>query len=329
MKHEVKVVRLGPIAKHENADTLGVTEIDGYSVVVRLSDWSEGNLGIYIEPDYVVPEAPWSDFLGKHRRIRVKKLRGVYSQGLLLNIRDVGLGDDFVEGDDVMERLGIVRYEPPEDGGGGHSKNPTGEKPHPSLEGLTKYDLESWQKYGRMVPHGTQVILTEKLHGENARFAWRDGRMWAGSRNRWVAPDDSTAAWWIVIRCNPWIEEWCKTNEDKILCGEVFGNVPNMRYGVEAGNRGFRVFDVILRDRKFMDNADLATEFDASKLAPVIYVGPIEGCNPKAMAEGQTTVPGANHVREGVVIKPAAEIWNPRIGRVALKCVGNGYLEKA
>jgi hypothetical protein len=44
-------------------------------------------------------------------------------------------------------------------------------------------------------------------------------------------------------------------------------------------------------------------------------------------AEGQTTLPGADHVREGVVIVPEVERYDERIGRVKLKLVGAGYLQ--
>ena len=38
------------------------------------------------------------------------------------------------------------------------------------------------------------------------------------------------------------------------------------------------------------------------------------------------SVIGADHVREGFVVKPTAECFDDRIGRVILKMVGEGYL---
>jgi len=334
VKHEVKVVRLGPIRKHDNADTLGITEIDGYTVVVRLAEWKEGDLGVYVEPDYIVPEAPWSSFLNGHRRIKVKKLRGVFSQGLLLSLSTIWpeSGPLVIEGDNVMESLGIVRYEPPEEGEPGFQRvrNP-GEKPHPSLANMSKYDLESWQKYQRLIAPGTVVSVTEKINGENARYAWRDGRMWCGSRMRWVPADENggQTSWWVALRENPWIEEWCKREPEMVLFGEVFGNIPKMAYGVPAGSRRFLAFDAFDTTRgAFVDASIFALCTEADHRAPMLYWGPVEGCDPKLLAEGKTTVKGANHVREGCVIKPVSEQWNERTGRVALKCVGNGYLEK-
>jgi len=76
---------------------------------------------------------------------------------------------------------------------------------------------------------------------------------------------------------------------------------------------------------------------------PIIYEGPWdpERCNP--MCEGSTTIRDIDvakygngegivraheptHVREGFVVKPIVERWDPEIGRVILKRHGEGYL---
>ncbi len=59
---------------------------------------------------------------------------------------------------------------------------------------------------------------------------------------------------------------------------------------------------------------------------PELYRGPYDAEAIAAMAEGKTTLPGADHVREGVVVKPLRERWDQEIGRVFLKQPGEGYL---
>ena len=326
MKHEVKVVRIGPVSKHPDADTLGLTTIDGYTVVVRLGEWAEGQLGVYVEPDYVVPVAPWSAFLGEpetKRRIRVKKLRGIYSQGLLLKMEDLDL-EGCSEGTDVMELLDIIRYEPPEPGK--HTGNP-GEVPHLTLANIRKYDLESYQKYSSVFDPDEIVVVTEKIHGENARYAWRDDRLWVGSRNRWVSREEG-GFHWATVRDNPWIEAWCRLYPSYVLFGESFGGMAKMAYGVDQGHRGFLAFDVYDTDSgEFLGAQVFVGLMDVHARVPELYRGPLSGCNPRDMAEGKSTI--ANHIREGVVIKPLTEKYDRRVGRVALKCVGNGYLEKS
>jgi hypothetical protein len=47
-----------------------------------------------------------------------------------------------------------------------------------------------------------------------------------------------------------------------------------------------------------------------------------------ALADRRTAVTGANHIAEGVVIRPLEERRDPKFGRVQLKIVSNAYLEK-
>jgi RNA ligase (TIGR02306 family) len=107
--HRVEVVKLGPVRKHPNADSLGLVDVWGYTCAVRIGEWKTGDLAAYIEPDYVVPDDERFAFLKGHRRIKPVRLRGQWSQGLL-----VRPPDGAVEGDDVMAALGVERYEPPE-----------------------------------------------------------------------------------------------------------------------------------------------------------------------------------------------------------------------
>jgi RNA ligase len=102
--HEAKVIKIEALEKHPNADSLSIVRIGGYQVIVRTEDWKVGDLGVYIQPDSVVPPEKPYDFLWKDneypdgvippkkRRITVKKLRKEYSEGLLLPLKDVVAG---------------------------------------------------------------------------------------------------------------------------------------------------------------------------------------------------------------------------------------------
>jgi len=43
---------------------------------------------------------------------------------------------------------------------------------------------------------------------------------------------------------------------------------------------------------------------------------------------GETTVGGAEHIREGVVVRPVREQMHPKIGRVILKYLNDEHLLK-
>lgn len=183
--HEVKVVRIDSIEKHPNADRLDLIHLfgGGFTAISRLGQFKLGDLAIYIEPDYVVPsEGPYAErfaFLEGKTRIRSRKLKSIWSQGLLIEA-DPGMN----EGDNVMEMLGIVRYEPPMRGrfsridGLVQSERDlqirdSGCVPTPdALKGLPKYDIESLRKNLHAFAEGENIIAVEKIHGANARFCF-------------------------------------------------------------------------------------------------------------------------------------------------------------
>ena len=72
----------------------------------------------------------------------------------------------------------------------------------------------------------------------------------------------------------------------------------------------------------------LATLMDVPTV-PVIYQGPWNWETCKELAEGPSLVAatrGAQHVREGWVLRmPTQERTAPRLGRVIMKLVGEGY----
>jgi RNA ligase (TIGR02306 family) len=326
--HRVDVVRINEIVKHPNADSLGLVLIHGFTCAVRLGDFQVGDLCAYIEPDYIVPSpeehvaGAQFAFLGAHRRIKAKRLRGTWSQGLL-----VRAPAGAAEGDDVMEQLGIKRWEPPiEFGADGDA-----ERPCEALAYVPKYDLENWRRYGHLFHDQEIVFVTEKLHGANARFAFREGRMWAGSRTQWKRPPEDGGSpgdiWWQAIRQNPWIAPWCEAHQDAVLYAEVFGQVQNLRYDTGKGEIRCRAFD-ILRGNSWVG----ATEFWGPILGdharvPLLYTGPYSAAKMEELALADSTL--AKHLSEGAVITPAEERSDPEIGRVKLKLVSNRYLEKS
>ena len=105
-----EVVRVRDVAKHPEADTLMVATANGNPVIFRTGDYQEGDLAAYVPVDAIVPEGERFAFLGKHRRIRAKRLRGIFSMGLLTPVEP-----GWEEGQPVAEALGITKYDPSED----------------------------------------------------------------------------------------------------------------------------------------------------------------------------------------------------------------------
>lgn len=332
----VEVVRIGPVEKHPNADALSVTKIHGgYPVCFRTGDYQEGDLAIYVPVDAVAPDLPEWEFLGaglRNHRIRAKKIRGLFSMGLLSKAPDGA-----AEGDDLAEALGFRRYEDVVGESNqykGVSRSDGLEVPAPKLARMPGvYDIEGFRKYGRTTfAEDEQVIVTEKIHGQNARFVHDGERLHIGSRTRWLSTDPETNMWAKVARRYDLAGKLTAV-PGLVFFGESYGNNSDMPYGIERFKTGdaLAIFDIFdSANGRWLDVKECAEVCAVVDLpmVPTLASGRFGDLSESlpALAEGPSTLAG--HVREGWVIKPVVERWDPRIGRVILKMHGEGYLTR-
>jgi len=312
---DVVEVKLMP---HSNADTLSLVMVGDFQCAVRTADWKDGDLAVYIPPDSIVPETKRFEFLGKHRRIKARKLRGEWSVGLL-----IPAPDGAKVGDDYMEKLGVVHYEPQIHGlftaGGDNVTPPEGFFP--------TYDVLNFRKYSRLFEEGEEVVVTEKIHGANARFMCINDVMYCGSRKFWKKEDPKNL-WWKALHQDAALEAWLRHNQGLAVYGEVFGQVQSLKYGSTNGSIFFAAFDILRGDQWL--NFDEAHDVGAPLTwVPLIYRGGFNKDQILEFAEGDSRWPRASHYLEGVVVKPVNERTDPKIGRVQLKVVGNRYLSKS
>lgn len=313
-KHEIPVIEV-KLEPHTNSDHLSLVRIDGYIVVVKTADWKDGDLAIYVPPDYVVKKNEMFAFLGDHLRIKSRKFRGIYSEGLLIKaLPDMKLGED------VLERLGITRYEPPMDLSSG-GENEGG----PSLIAPV-YDMENYKKYNYIITSNDKVSISEKLHGCNSRFVFYKGRMWCGSHRNWKKQSDKNL-WWKALLLNNWIEAWCIRHEDHVLYGECIGQVQDLKYGINNNELKIKIFDIIYNG-KWADCSEFKKLKVGLDCVPLLYEGFFDEKLAKDLAEEDSSVFGASHLREGVVIKTQEEKFHPEIGRIILKFVSSRYLSR-
>lgn len=309
LHHQVNVVKIEEVLVHDNADSLEIIPVGGYQVVSRKGQFKVGDLGYYIPPESVLPDIPLYDFVWgskvyeggtpeKRRVIRAKKLRGQWSEGLLMPALDIyqhpsatrrGGVYNLKIGDDISDLLEIYHYNPPEPG-----EQPVAVKklPRPkSLRGwyhfikawikgerrakpidlgLPTYDVTAYKKVRDAFAPGEQVRVTEKIHGSNGRFVYisKTDKMHAGSRNLWLA-QESKDVWHRAMTDNPWIEAFCRSNPGFALYGEIVpvqkdpkGGLYNYGVNVVAGQPErikFFVFDVRRPDGGWVEYQDYPT----------------------------------------------------------------------
>lgn len=189
------VVRL-KIVPHPNADAIEIAEVGGYQSIVKKGQFFDGDLGVYIPEQAIMPEwmlkelGFWDEFKGKGvlsgsagNRVKAIKLRGVVSQGIILAldkgatfnqvsrppikgqeeayaIDDTGRWPMYVnEGFDVAEFLGIVKYSPP------LPSHMNARVVGVDLGATHNYDFENIKKNPSLFDDGEDVVITEKIHG--------------------------------------------------------------------------------------------------------------------------------------------------------------------
>jgi RNA ligase (TIGR02306 family) len=326
--HSVNIVTIEQVLPHANADRLEIVPVNGWQAVVKKGQFAPGDHAIYIEPDYTIPTAREEfSFLAKdgrdRHRLKAVRFRGALSFGLLIPVPSE-LADRAV-GDNVMADLGIERYEPPVKLAG------SDELPadlHPKIYS-PKFDVESFKRYPAIFELGEPVIITEKIHGANARYLFADGVFYMGSRSQWLKPDVNHP-WKRAADSNPQILSWCERHPSVVLYGEIYGAVQSLKYGCAPGEIRFAAFAVLAAGH-WLDTGELLAERPQDlPTVPVVYRGPFDPAIFE-LAERDSTVPGvgAGHMREGIVIVPARERRHDELGRVALKHISNRYWESA
>jgi RNA ligase (TIGR02306 family) len=314
----VEVVEVGKIESHPNADRLEITRVRDYPVIVGKGEYKEGDKAVYIPVTALVPtDDPRFAFLGDHNRIRAKKLRGIYSQGLL-----VKADPEWILGENVQEKLRIKKWEPEVaiDTSGEAEKGPH-EIPYYT-------DIGGLRRYPDVLTIGEPVVICEKLHGSNGAFAYYEDRIWARS-HRQFKKEDPNNMWWRVIDKYDLRDKLPLLPPGLVFFGEVYGQVQDLRYGAGKGEIFLSLFDVYnIKLGRYYDYdafVDLADYLEIPRV-PELYLGEWSP-DLKGLAEGPSTVPGAEyHVREGFVVRPRKERYDDTVGRVVLKLIGEGYL---
>jgi hypothetical protein len=297
-------------------------------------EWSEGLL------------LPVSDFPVFHG---IRYLASGKSEAVLTTPN----GGNFRIGDDVSDLLGITHYDPDTADGTASTKSQQEGAPRrkypKTMRGwfffllhklgfggatrgyqqevsfhLPTYDVEAFKNHSGDFQPDDEVVITEKIHGSNARYVFLDGVMYQGSRNQWKKAGDHV--WSKALAANPWIEHWCRLHPGYALYGEVTPTQKGFDYGATKDKPRFFLFDIRTPDDEWLWELDEMWDELEDYTVPVLYVGLFSKEHALAQVDGKSAVGGAKHIREGVVIRRIHAV-NRRAHR-QLKLVSNAFLEK-
>ncbi len=152
------------------------------------------------------------------------------------------------------------------------------------------------------------MVLTEKIDGTNAQVhITEDGRMFAGSRSRWISPAADNHGW----------AAWVQAHRDELMTlgpgshfGEWWGSGIQRGYGLTKGEKRFSLFNVG-RWYDGMFTSEQITEKHTPcppccSVVPILYTGPFDTAKIEATltllgAVGSSASPGFMNP-EGIVI---------------------------
>jgi len=334
--------KLGPI---EGADRIELATVGGWKVVVAKDvGHQEGNKVVYCEIDSFLPIEPEFEFLRKSSykkmvdgtegfRLKTIRLRGQYSQGLILPLADAinvmkrrngeVYHEMLEEGMEVTELLGITKWEPPVPANlagtaKGNFPSFIQKTDEERIQNLTK-DLEKWKE------DGTLFYMTEKLDGSSVTFYLRDGEFGVCSRNLDLKESEDNT-YWKVARELKIEEKMRELGRNIAIQGELIGEgIQKNRYKIKGHTvRFFNVFDIdkfekVSRD-EFMeiivDKMGLGTVPVHTLDLPLVH--DVEGL--LKLAEGKSQL-NKDAEREGLVIRSLDN-------KISFKAISNKFLLK-
>lgn len=352
------IVKIEKIEKHPDADSLCIYTVMGdYPVIDKIGKFAVDDLASYINIDSIVPDTEQFYFLcpvnreqyeengeiksrilgpkytigsvpEKYRRIKAKKIRGYYSQGMLAEaIPGLNVGDS------IIDAFNLKKWEEEEEDNIQVNKKSRGANAEKAPEGwaIPYYDVEGIRKYLSCLGENEEIVLSEKIHGSNSAFCHDGEKLWVKSRNFYKKMDQDDPWWDVAIRYD--LQNKLAKFPKMVFFAEMYGQVKNFRYDAVIVNGKLepkiKFFDIW--DVGTMRYLDYDTFLDTIKEAqlesvPELYRGPWltkEGMYP--YAEGLTTLGGKN-VREGWVLRTVKERFEPRLNsRMQVKLVSEAY----
>jgi RNA ligase (TIGR02306 family) len=155
-----------------DADNIELAVVNGWFCIVKKGSHSIGDLVVCATTDAVIPleiseKLGVTNYLRSKERVRTIKLRGVYSECLLMPI-DLIPKNKREYGEDLMDVLKIYKYEPP----ARLITLASGKKRryHENPNFYIYYKFPNFKNVPNIFDEYDYVEITRKIHGTNARY---------------------------------------------------------------------------------------------------------------------------------------------------------------
>ena len=339
------VARIGEVIPIPGADNIELVLAGGWQAIVQKGQYAEGGLVVVATTDAIIPrelsdKMNITNYLRKGGRVRTVKLKGVYSECLIIPLLYIPKGNinTYTEGKDMMEVMGIFKYEPPVKQIQLASGRKVRYQDNPNFH--VYYKFPNLKNVKGMFTEEDVVQITRKLHGTNARYGivlktklsfwdkvkkflyladeWVDYEYVVGSHNVEKGSDSQgfydTNVWYEIadrykIKEKLW--QFVKENYSPSdlgsglsIYGEIFGAGIQKNYDYGLTDIQIEIFDVTINGKY---SPTLYTEIVASSgielpHVPILY----EGTWSQEIQDKYTFnnfIEGTKVPHEGIVIK--------------------------
>lgn len=296
------IATINEIKPIEGADNIEVAVVGGWNCITKKGEQKVGDNVIIATTDAVIPfelseEMGVTGYLRKGQRVRTVKLRGVYSECLIIPNKflhgKTTMGDwDMPVGKDCMGIFDIVKFEPPVKMVQLASGKKIRYQDNPNFH--VYYKFPNLKNVPDMFTEEDMVEITRKIHGTNARYGivkknklslwdkvkkflrltdkWIDYEFVVGSHNVEKGSDSNgfydTNVWYDIekkydIKSKLWdyVKNWddVEIGDGITLYGEIYGA------GIQKG------YDYGLKDIEFVgfdvkENGEYLATYNAKLL---------------------------------------------------------------
>ena len=333
-----KILEIKPI---EGADNIELAVIGGWTCIVKKGAHKVDERVVVATTDAIIPlklsdELNVTNYLRKGGRVRTVKLRGVYSECLIIPKYKLPDPGKYNIGDDVMDVLKVYKYEPPVKQVQLASGRKVRWQDNPNFH--VYYKFPNLKNVPGLFTEKDTVEITRKIHGTNARYGivkkakltiwdrikklfgvkWVDYEFVVGSHNVEKGSDSNgfydTNVWYEIekkydIKKKLWDYVKSETmtpeiGEGIILYGEIYGAGIQKGYDYGLEDIKFAGFD-IKENGEYL--SPLATKFRLVDMLDLPYVEVLYyGCWSQAIQDKYTFnnfISGTKTPEEGIVIK--------------------------
>jgi RNA ligase (TIGR02306 family) len=169
------VATINEIKPIEGADNIEQVVVGGWNCISQKNTYKINDFVIVATTDAVIPielsdSLNVTNYLRKGQRVRTVKLRGVYSECLLIPMKfnKQPIGDNYSDGKDMMEIMSITKYEPPIKQRQLASGKKIRYQDNPNFH--VYYKFPNVKNVPGMFDEDDMVEISRKIHGTNARY---------------------------------------------------------------------------------------------------------------------------------------------------------------